>query len=59
MSASTIREVHGKQKQGTGCGYTGVLGYHPLLATLAGTGEVLLARMARVSEHRPWRGPVC
>ena len=48
---STICEVHGKQKQGTGYGYTGVLGYHPLLATLAGTGEVLFARMRHGSAH--------
>ena len=48
---STICEVHGKQKQGTGYGYTGVLGYHPLLATLAGTGEVLFARMRHGSAN--------
>ena len=48
---STICEVHGKQKQGTGYGYTGVLGYHPLLATLAGTGEILLARMRHGSAN--------
>jgi Transposase DDE domain group 1 len=48
---STICEVHGKQKQGTGYGYTGVLGYHPLLATLAGTGEVLFARMCHGSAN--------
>ncbi len=48
---STICEVHGKQKQGTRYGYTGVLGYHPLLATLAGTGEILFARMRHGSAH--------
>ena len=48
---STICEVHGKQKQGTGYGYTGVLGYHPLLATLAGTGEMLFARMRHGSAN--------
>jgi hypothetical protein len=48
---STICEVHGKKKQGTGYGYTGVLGYHPLLATLAGTGEVLFARMRHGSAN--------
>ena len=48
---STICEVHGKQKHGTGYGYTGVLGYHPLLATLAGTGEVLFARMRHGSAN--------
>ena len=48
---STICEVHGKQKQGTGYGYTGVLGYHPLLATLAGSGEILFARMRHGSAN--------
>ena len=48
---STICEVHGKQKQAAGYGYTGVLGYHPLLATRAGTGEVLMARMRRGSAN--------
>ena len=42
---STICEVYGKQKQGAGYGYTKVLGYHPLLATRADTGEVLHARL--------------
>jgi hypothetical protein len=44
---STICEVYGKQKQGAGYGYTKVLGYHPLLATRAETGEVLHARMRK------------
>jgi len=44
---STICEVHGKQKQGAGYGYTKVLGYHPILATRAETGEVLHARMRK------------
>jgi len=48
---STICEVHGKHKHGTGYGYTGVLGYHPLLATRAGTGEVLFARMRHGSAN--------
>jgi len=38
---STIVEVHGKQKHGAAFGYSRVLGYHPLLATRARTGEVL------------------
>src|SRR5829696_9150587 len=42
---STICEVHGKAKQGAAYGYTKVLGYHPLLATRADTGEVLHARL--------------
>ena len=48
---STICEVHGKAKQAAGYGYTKVLGYHPLLATRAGTGEVLFARMRRGSAN--------
>ncbi len=48
---STICEVHGKQKQAAGYGYTGVVGYHPLIATRAGTGEVLMARMRRGSAN--------
>ena len=46
---STIAEVYGKQKQGAAYGYTRVLGYHPLLATRAGTGEILHARMRKGS----------
>ena len=42
---STIVEVHGYHKQGAGYGYTKQLGYHPLLATRADTGEVLHARL--------------
>jgi len=42
---STICRVYGTAKQGARFGYTKVRGYHPLLATLAGTGEVLHARM--------------
>jgi hypothetical protein len=41
---STICEVHGYAKQGAAYGYTRTLGYHPLLATRADTGEVLHAR---------------
>jgi hypothetical protein len=42
---STICEVHGDTKHGAGYGYTRVLGYHPLLATCAASGEVLHARL--------------
>ena len=42
---STICQVYGTAKQGARFGYTKVRGYHPLLATLAGSGEVLHARM--------------
>jgi hypothetical protein len=41
---STVCEVHGYHKQGAAYGYTHTLGYHPLLATRADTGEVLHAR---------------
>ena len=44
---STICEVDGKAKQGAGYGYTHKLGYHPLLATRADSGEVLHARMRK------------
>ncbi|WP_423922434.1 IS1380 family transposase [Candidatus Poriferisodalis sp.] len=46
---STICEVHGKQKHGAAYGYTKALGYHPLLAARADTGEVLAARMRKGS----------
>jgi hypothetical protein len=49
---STICEVHGKVKQGATYGYTRVLGYHPLLATWALTGEVLHARLRKGSSQR-------
>ena len=42
---STICEVEGRKKQGAAYGYTKALGYHPLLATRADTGEALHARM--------------
>jgi Transposase DDE domain group 1 len=41
---STVCEVHGHHKQGAAYGYTPTLGYHPLLASRADTGEVLHAR---------------
>src|SRR5215213_5322888 len=44
---STICEVHGYHKQGACYGYTHRLGYHPLLAFRAGTGEVLHARLRK------------
>jgi Transposase DDE domain group 1 len=49
---STIVEVHGDHKQGAAYGYTKVLGYHPLLATWAQTGEVLHARLRKGSSQR-------
>ncbi len=43
---STICETYGLQQEGAlHHGYTGVRGYHPLLAVAAGTGDVLLARL--------------
>jgi hypothetical protein len=41
---STVCEVHGYHKQGAAYGYTHTLGYHPLVATRADSGEVLHAR---------------
>ncbi len=48
---STILEVHGSHKQGASYGYTGVLGYHPVLATRADTGEVLHLRFRKGSAN--------
>ena len=48
---STICEVDGDAEQGAGLGYTHVLGYHPILATRADTGEVLHARMRKGSAN--------
>ena len=48
---STICEVEGKKKQGAAYGYTKVLGYHPILASRAGTGEVVHARMRKGSAN--------
>ena len=48
---STICEVHGTHKQGAGYGYTRVLGYHPLLATRADTGETLHVRFRKGSSN--------
>ena len=48
---STICEVVGKAKQGAGYGYTHKLGYHPLLATRADTGEIIHARMRKGSAN--------
>jgi hypothetical protein len=41
---STVCEVHGYHKQGAAYGYTHTLGYHPLVATRADSGEVLHVR---------------
>jgi len=43
---STICETYGLAKEGAvHHGYSGVRGYHPLLAVAAGTGDVLMARL--------------
>jgi hypothetical protein len=52
---SFIQEVHGKQKQGASYGYTNKLGYHPLLATRAGSGEALHVRF-RTGKANTQRG---
>ena len=41
---SFVGEVHGDQKQGASYGYTRQLGYHPIVAVRADTGEVLHIR---------------
>jgi len=48
---SFVGEVHGYDKQGAGFGYTGRRGYHPILATRAGTGEVLHIRARKGSAN--------
>lgn len=48
---SFIGEVCGYQKQGAGYGYTKKLGYHPLLATRAGSSEVLHIRNRKGSAN--------
>jgi len=42
---STICQVHGRSKQGASFGYTKCRCYHPLLATLADTGEIVHGRL--------------
>jgi hypothetical protein len=42
---STVCETYGLAKQGGGFAYTGVRGYHPLIASLAQTGELLHTRL--------------
>lgn len=44
---STICEVFGNAKHGASYGYTKVLGYHPILATRADTGEIIHARLRK------------
>ena len=43
---STVIETYGLQKQGgSGFTYLNTRGYHPLLAVLAGSGEVVHSRL--------------
>jgi hypothetical protein len=48
---STICEVYGRAKSGAAYGYTKVLGYHPIVAVRAGSGEILHARMRKGSAN--------
>jgi len=48
---SFVGEVSGYQKQGAAYGYTSQLGYHPLLATRAETGEVVHIRCRKGSAN--------
>ena len=48
---SFVGEVFGPKKQGAAFGYTRVRGYHPLIATRAGTGEVLHVRTRKGSAN--------
>jgi Transposase DDE domain group 1 len=48
---SFVGEVHGYAKQGAAYGYTRQRGYHPILASRAGTGEVLHIRLRKGSAN--------
>ena len=48
---SFIGEVCGYQKQGSGFGYTKQLGYHPIVASRADSGEVLHVRLRHGSAN--------
>jgi hypothetical protein len=48
---SFVGEVYGDDKQGAGYGYTHQRGYHPIVATRAGTGEVLHIRARKGSAN--------
>ena len=49
---STICEVSGKAKAGASYGYTNVVGYHPLVATRADTGEIVEVRLREGASQR-------
>jgi Transposase DDE domain group 1 len=48
---SSICETYGLAKQGARFGYTKVRGYHPLFASIAGTDEVIGARLRGGNAH--------
>jgi hypothetical protein len=48
---SFVGEVYGYDKQGAGYGYTHKRGYHPILATRSGTGEVIHIRARKGSAN--------
>src|SRR5579863_771167 len=48
---SFVGEVYGYDKQGAGYGYTRTRGYHPIVATRSGTGEVLHIRARKGSAN--------
>src|SRR6266487_3403396 len=48
---SFVGEVCGRLKQGAAYGYTRLLGYHPILATRAGTREALHIRLRKGSAN--------
>jgi hypothetical protein len=50
---SFVGEVHGYAKEGVGFGYTRRRGYHPLLASRAGTGEALHVRLRKGQAASP------
>jgi hypothetical protein len=48
---STISETHGLAKQGGVFGHTKVRGYHPLVAAVSGTGDVVHSRQRGGNAH--------
>jgi hypothetical protein len=54
---SFIGQAYGYKKEGVGFGYTKQRGYHPLIASRAGTGEVLHVRL-RKGQANTQRGVV-
>ena len=49
---STICEVAGSTKHGASYGYTGQLGYHPLVAAVSDTGEIVHSRLRGGSSQK-------